>query len=296
MKSGKKTRFRRILALPLFSVLLFMLFAFPIAAAGSGITEIVIGDKNPAHYGTVKIRYGDQTLTGLLIANTTYVPLRAFGENVLGAKVTYDRPNRKLTVTRQGLTLAVTDGCYYTEANGRYLYAATPAVIMNDGRMYIPVRVAAKACGLSVGWSGASRTATLSGKFSFLQSGSTYYDAGEVYWLSRIISAEARGEPLTGQIAVGRVVLNRVASPLYPNTVYGVIFDRLYGVQFTPVADGSIYASPTASSVIAAKIALEGDVLTEPVLFFMEPRKSVSRWIQNNRAYAYTIGHHDFYY
>ena len=57
------------------------------------------------------------------------------------------------------------------------------------------------------------------------------YNEDDVYWLSRIISAESRGEPLEGQIAVGNVVLNRVRSSAYPNTIYGVIFDRKHGTR-----------------------------------------------------------------
>jgi len=276
--------------------LLLSLSAVSVAAAGSSVSQTAVSDLAVSHYKKVAVSVKSQTLSGLLIAGTTYIPLRAFGETVLGAKVTYQSQSRTLTVTATGLTLRATDGSYFTEVNGRYLYAATPTVIMNNGRMYVPLRVAAKACGLSVSWNSTAFTATLSGTLRYLQNGSTYYQADAVYWLSRIISAEARGESLFGQIAVGRVVLNRVASDLYPNTIYGVIFDKRYGVQFTPVADGSIYRTPTDSAVMAAKIALEGEALKEPVLFFMEPRKSVSRWIEKNRTYAYTIGNHDFYY
>ena len=121
------------------------------------------------------------------------------------------------------------------------------------------------------------------------------YDADEVYWLSRIISAEAKGEPMKGQIAVGNVVLNRVRSSAYPNTIYGVIFDRKHGTQFSPVSFGTIYQKPTASAEIAAKICLEGYSLSEDILFFLNPRASTNFWIVKNRPFAFTIGNHDFY-
>jgi N-acetylmuramoyl-L-alanine amidase len=121
------------------------------------------------------------------------------------------------------------------------------------------------------------------------------YDADEVYWLSRIISAESGGEPFKGQIAVGNVVLNRVRSPQYPNTIYGVIFDRKYGTQFTPAAIGTIYNKPTASAVIAAKICLEGYTLSDEILFFYNPRIATTNWIDRARPYAFTIGDHKFY-
>lgn len=57
------------------------------------------------------------------------------------------------------------------------------------------------------------------------------YNAVDYYWLSRIISAESQGEPLEGQIAVGNVVLNRVESDQFPDTIAGVVFDQKYAVQ-----------------------------------------------------------------
>ena len=84
------------------------------------------------------------------------------------------------------------------------------------------------------------------------------YSEEDLYWLARIISAESRGEPLEGQIAVGNVVLNRVDSDNYPDTIKEVIFDRNHGVQFEPVENGTVYDDPTPTSVLAAKLALEG--------------------------------------
>ncbi len=122
------------------------------------------------------------------------------------------------------------------------------------------------------------------------------YDYEDLYWLSRIISAEAKGESFTGQIGVGTVVLNRVKSGQFPNTVKGVVFDKKYGTQFTPVANGSIYSTPTESAVVAAKMCLDGYTLSGSVLYFLNPRISTSSWIQNNRKYAFRVGNHDFYY
>ena len=91
-----------------------------------------------------------------------------------------------------------------------------------------------------------------SGAYSPLAPASKFYRPDEVLWLSRIIIAESRGESLLGQIAVGNVVLNRVKSRDFPNTIYGVIFDRKYGVQFTPVANGTIYNTPGYTETLAA--------------------------------------------
>lgn len=122
------------------------------------------------------------------------------------------------------------------------------------------------------------------------------YDYEDLYWLSRVISAEAKGESFTGQLGVGTVVLNRVRSAEFPNTVKGVVFDRKYGTQFTPVANGTIYEQPTESAVIAAKMCLDGYTLSNSVLYFVNPRIATSSWIQNHRKYAFSVGNHDFYH
>ena len=96
-------------------------------------------------------------------------------------------------------------------------------------------------------------------------------------------------------VAVGNVVLNRVRHKSYPNTIYGVIFDRKHGTQFSPVSFGTIYNKPSESSIIAAKICLEGYSISDTALFFMNPRIATNNWISKNRPYAFTIGNHDFY-
>lgn len=122
------------------------------------------------------------------------------------------------------------------------------------------------------------------------------YNYEDLYWLSRIISAEAKGESFTGQIGVGTVVLNRVRSKQFPNSVKGVVFDKKYGTQFTPVSNGTIYHTPTQSAVVAAKMCLDGYTLSDSVLYFLNPAISTSSWIQNNRKYAFRIGNHEFYH
>jgi N-acetylmuramoyl-L-alanine amidase len=159
--------------------------------------------------------------------------------------------------------------------------------------MYAPVSSISKALGISSSYEGG--TVSLSGELTPITHGSVYYREDAVYWLSRIISAESRGESLLGQIAVGSVVMNRVSSPEYPATIWGVIFDRKWGVQFSPIIDGSIYDAPSAASVVAAKICLEGFNVNKSALFFLYPRASTSSWIPNTREYLFSIGKHDFY-
>lgn len=118
----------------------------------------------------------------------------------------------------------------------------------------------------------------------------------KIFWLSRIIHAEAQGETYIGKVAVGNVVLNRVVSDKFPNTIYGVIFDKQYGhTQFSPVLDGSIYNTPNKDSVKAAMEALDGERPAEEALYFLNPRKATNFWIVRNREFLLTIEGHDFY-
>ena len=196
-------------------------------------------------------------------------------------------------MSASGLYMTASAGAYSIYANERVLFTESPAVIMSDGRMYIPAKSFAKAVGMTL--SADSSSISIKGSYSPIIHASKFYREDEVYWLSRIISAESKGEPLLGQIAVGNVVMNRVRSSAYPNTIYGVIFDRKYGVQFSPVLDGSIYNTPTYNCTLAAKIVLEGFDTSGGALFFLQPQHSTSSWIPKNRQYFFTIGKHDFY-
>ncbi len=229
-----------------------------------------------------------------IINSVTYVPLREFSELAGADSIKWNAGTRTATVKRGSVTLYVTDGGYYISALDRYFY--TGERILNiSGRLFVPIRSLAKVFSLNVDWNAATRTAVLTSTGKTLKSASAYYNSDDLYWLSRIIYAEAGGESLVGQIAVGNVVLNRKAHSSYPNTVYGVIFDRRGGTQFTPVAIGTIYKTPSASAVIAAKICLEGTSISTEALFFMNPRIATSNWISRNCKFLFTVGNHDFY-
>ncbi|HYF84616.1 MAG TPA: cell wall hydrolase [Clostridia bacterium] len=124
----------------------------------------------------------------------------------------------------------------------------------------------------------------------------TSYTATDLYWLSRIIHAEAEAEPYTGKVAVGDVILNRVKSSLFPNTIKGVIFEYYKGIpQFSPVADGTIYNTPNADSIKAAKAAMSGTSVVGSATYFFNPDKSEGTWIVENKTLVKRIGDHVFY-
>lgn len=230
-----------------------------------------------------------------IIDDVTYVPLRAFSELMGTESVEWDAKSRTATVKKYNMTAKIKENSSYIEASGRYFKLTSPLKNIND-RIFLPIRVASKLFSTEVDWDSNTRTVVLKSTNKDFVRGSDFYSEKDLYWLSRIISAEAKGEPLAGKIAVGNVVLNRVESKSYPDTVYGVIFDRKHGTQFSPVSIGTIYEKPTEESVIAAKICLEGYSVSDAVLFFMNPRIATNNWISKNRPFAFSIGNHDFYY
>lgn len=221
------------------------------------------------------------------VSGVTYVGLREFSERQ-GAQVTWNSVNSTARAKSSSVELLARIGDSHLTANGRRI-SCTGRVFIESGRTYVPLRAIGNAFGYDTSWNSTSFTATM------WKNGGASYNADELYWLSRIIHAEARGEPMQGKLAVGSVVLNRVKSREFPNTVYGVIFDRAGGVQFTPVANGEIYKTPDSDSIEAAKRCLNGERVSSAILFFINTDIAESFWITANRRYVMTVGNHDFY-
>ena len=228
---------------------------------------------------------GGRIAGGYLESGVTYVPLRS----LLGALGNWDirwdagagravaaSGSRHLTASPAEDTLTI---------NGRTLRGQ---VTLQDGTTYVPLRLVSEALGGSAEWDPYMEGAAVT-------SAESAYDAVELYWLSRIIYAESGAESLEGQIAVGSVVLNRVKSPDFPASVPGVIFDRKNGVQFEPVSNGTVYKTPSPSSLVAARRALDGEQPVGQALYFFAPALSQGTWITANRTYLRTIGCHRFY-
>lgn len=108
--------------------------------------------------------------------------------------------------------------------------------------------------------------------------------------LARIISAESRGEPYTGQVAVGAVVLNRVESPSFPDTISGVIYQN---GAFTAINDGQFWEPIEAGCYNAARDALNGWDPTGGALYYYNPAKTSNKWIRS-RPVITQIGDHLF--
>jgi len=236
---------------------------------------------------TIPVQVDGELLAGssYVEQGVTYVPLRYLLDHLGGWNVSWDNEEQeavavsassRLSADPETNTVTVDD----TDYPGR--------VTVENGRTYVPLRLMAEALGGSAQWDpwlgGAAMT-----------SAEAQYNAVDFYWLSRIISAESGGEPLEGQIAVGNVVLNRVASEEFPNTIPGVIFDRVDAVQFEPVENGTVYKDPTTQAKDAARRVLNGEDVIGEAMYFYAPALSQGIWINANRTYFKTIGCHRFY-
>ena len=116
------------------------------------------------------------------------------------------------------------------------------------------------------------------------------YTSSDLYLLARCIYAEARGESYTGQVAVGAVVLNRVDSPDFPNTIAGVIYQKN---AFTAVNDGQINLQPDQTALNAASDAMNGWDPTYGCLYYYNPAVATSSWIFGRETIT-VIGKHVF--
>jgi N-acetylmuramoyl-L-alanine amidase len=137
----------------------------------------------------------------------------------------------------------------------------------------------ARAIGITIG----------SGGGKYTPSGSSA-SSGDLYLLARVVHGEARGEPYAGKVAVAAVVLNRVASPKFPNTIAGVVYQP---GAFTCVADGQINLAPDEESIRAARDAMNGWDPSGGALYYYNPNTAQSAWIWSRPVIA-VIGGHKF--
>lgn len=215
----------------------------------------------------------------------TYVPLRSLLNAFGGWELWWDSASGQ-AVAVSGSARLTADPAENTVTVDDTDYAGR--VTVENGRTYVPLRLVTEALGGSAEWDGYLDGAAVT-------SSDAAYDASDLYWLSRIICAESGAESMEGQTAVGAVVLNRVRSEEFPDSIPAVIFDRNNGVQFEPVENGTVYNIPTQKSTEAAKRALNGENPVGAALYFYAPALSQGVWINANRTYLKTIGCHRFY-
>lgn len=121
-------------------------------------------------------------------------------------------------------------------------------------------------------------------------SGGGSWTDSEINLLAQLISAEARGEPYAGQVAVGAVVLNRVEHPSFPDSLSGVIYER---GAFSCLDDGQFYEPIASSAYSAARDAINGMDPSGGAIYYYNPVTATNKWIRSRPVIA-TIGKHIF--
>lgn len=221
--------------------------------------------------------------------NRTFVPIR-FVADGLSADISWNQGTKTATVKHKGHIIDLPIGSNYAYVDGKAHLLDAP-IQAYEGRTFIPIRFISETLGCQVNWNQSTYTVSINDGSVI----NTSYTSEDLYWLSRIVEAEASGEPYAGKLAVANIVLNRKDSSEFPNTIKGVVFDSNYGIQFTPIKDGTIYNTPSQESVNAARDALNGNNNIGSSLYFLNPDKSTSSWITSNRTFYTRISNHYFY-
>ena len=144
--------------------------------------------------------------------------------------------------------------------------------------------------GLTVDGIAGQKTLAAMGITSSSNSGGTTSNSSNVNLLAHLIYGEARGESYIGQVAVGAVIMNRVKSSLFPNTIAGVIYQR---GAFDAVSDGQINMSPDSTAKKAAQDAINGWDPSYGAIYYFNPATATNKWIWS-RPMTVTIGKHRF--
>ena len=295
MFSKKSTRsaLAALLALTLVSPLVAAVAAAPVEAEVPAVEASAAPMETAEPVKTYPVLVNGVAMTEdpmlTAINGVTYVAARPVAQ-ALDSMVQTSWDGKTAKLVHWGLVdLYATPGMNYVVANERYLFVPT-LVQLKDGSVLLPLDVVCKVFDATYVYNRDADVFELTTGSGALTPGWQFYNSEDLNWLSRIIYAESGNQPLSGKIAVGNVVLNRVGDSRFPNTVKGVVFQRN---QFTPVSNGSIYRTPNAESVLAAKLCLDGAVSLNNVLWFNQ--KGLHTWASSHRPFVATIAGHSFY-
>ena len=213
---------------------------------------------------------------------TAYIPFYGGVQSLRpDAEITWEEGT--FTASAWDFTMTVRGGDPYLVINGRYLYIPEKVKEWPDGTALVPARTLATALGAWIDWTG--KVELCSGGVP-LKSEDIPYDEETLDLLARVIMHESGNQPLEGKMAVGNVILNRVNSPSFPNSVSGVINQR---GQFP----GAANATANGESILAARLCLEGANVVPGAYYFNGV--GVPCWASRNKSLIRVIGGHAFY-
>lgn len=205
---------------------------------------------------------------GLVNANTVGVYAAVYKQGSSGATV----KNIQQKLKNWGYYTGAVDGIFGAKTKAAVKYFQQKNGLVADGIV-------------------GAKTLAAMGISSSSDSGATSsYSSSDINLLARLIYGEARGESYVGQVAVGAVVMNRIRSSSFPNTMAGVIYQSY---AFTAVADGQINLTPDATAKKAAQDAMNGWDPTYGAIYYYNPKTATSSWIFSRQT-TITIGNHVF--
>ena len=228
-----------------------------------------------------------------LVDGSTYIPLRAFAD-AIGAGITWDEASQTATMIKDNHKFEFCSDNDYCIIDGvKREYSS----INRDFFTFIPVRIISETLNYTVEWDNDYFTVKITAPdvevpelccdYSY-----TYED---ILYLGKIAMLESGSSGLEMKIGICNTIVNRVNSPIFPNTVKEVIFDTNYGTQFPPAHTDRINNTPSTECIIAAKCALNGVNLAGNSLYFISTKAAPSSWAHKNRTYYTTIGNTNFY-
>jgi N-acetylmuramoyl-L-alanine amidase len=189
-----------------------------------------------------------------------FVPVRFIMES-FGIKIQYYNEEKKIVISDKGKLIEIWVFDNKAVINGEREYMDVPVEIIN-GKVMLPLRFISENVGIDVIWDRNTLSVLLLNKDIDPPEELIFdrdYTDDDLLWLSRIVTIETGWQGFDANLGVANVVLNRVKSAEFPDSIYGVIFDTQYSVQFPPAFyDNFAFLEPTTLSIIAAKMALEG--------------------------------------
>lgn len=206
--------------------------------------------------------------------NRTYIPVRSIS-NALGIDVKWIEEENKVVLIdgEKDIEMLLGSNDVLVDNEKKAMDSATE---LSNGRIMIPVRFVSENLGCSVKWDDYSYSVLVDREElevpeKFIDK--DHYTDEDLMWLARIVEVEARGTSYECKVAIANVVLNRKNSSEFPDTIYDVIFDRSYCVQFPPAyKSGFKELKPSKDCIVASKMALEGENNIDNCLYFRDSK------------------------
>ncbi len=263
-----------------------------IAQSGMGLEDAEEFDPNAGDFQLlVDGEPADLTTRRTVIDNVSYVNLMAMAIEMDETAIVQQSPDTgDVTVITGSLSITCSPDAEYLVANGRYLYMPDGCVEL-EGDVMVPLAMVVEAFDATMNWDAETGTISVTRGSGAILSGDEFYNSDDLFWLSRVIYAESGNQLMEGRIGVGNVVMNRVNSPIFPNSILGVVAQR---GQFSTYQNGKLAnRTPNAGSVIAAKLVMDGAVSeTVGSAFYFDTGNS---WATGVKTTIAVLGGHTFY-